>query len=134
MSERLKGFLKEFSIVLYKEFNIAPSRVLVYGSASRGRWRYGSDVDIVVFSEKTVSLRMKRRIYDVYWSLSEEYGLGLEQAPAPHPPLVFVDNPLKRIVAWLVLYSSFDFKPIRRQIKSIFPNAMHMRRILPYLS
>ncbi len=72
MSERLKGFLKEFSIVLYKEFNIAPSRVLVYGSASRGRWRYGSDVDLVVFSEKTVSLRMKRRIYDVYWSLSEE--------------------------------------------------------------
>ncbi|MFQ6134979.1 MAG: nucleotidyltransferase domain-containing protein [Nitrososphaerales archaeon] len=83
-----------------------PHRILVYGSASRGGWSYGSEVDMVIFSEKTASLRTKRRVYDIYWSLNEKYGLGLLQAPAPHPPLVFVDNPLKRLVAWLVLFSS----------------------------
>jgi predicted nucleotidyltransferase len=98
ISERLKGFLKEFSLVPYKEFNISHSRVLVYGFASCGIWRYGSDVDIVVFSEKSVSLTKKGRIYDVNRSLSKEYGLVLEQASASHPPLVFKDNLLKRIL------------------------------------
>jgi predicted nucleotidyltransferase len=133
-TEALREFLNEFSKVLSLEYGVTPDRILVYGSASRGRWKVGSDLDMAVFTEKTVSLRTKQEIYGVYWSLSDKYGLALDCAPAPHPPIVFVDNPFKRLFAWLILVSSFDFREGRRLIKRIFPRAADLKRVLPYVS
>ena len=133
-ADNLNGFLTEFYRILFKEYRLPQSRILVYGSASRGRWKQGSDLDMAIWYDQTVSLRTKKQVYAIYWSLSDKYGLDLEQAPAPHPPIVFVDNILKRKMAWLVLVSSFDFPRGRKTIKRIFPSAARLKRLLPYIS
>ncbi len=133
-TDPLNRFLIEFYEILFKDYGLTRNDILIYGSASRGKWKIGSDLDMAIWCDRTVNLRTKQCIYTIYWSLSDKYGLALEQAPAPHPPIVFVDNILKRKMAWLVLVSDFDFPRGRKMIKRIFPSAASLKWLLPYIS
>jgi len=78
---------------LVSEIERRGGRVRIEGSAMRSEWKPGSDLDVLVYG-KRFSKKEKAEIYDKLWSLNRKYNIGLENRQV-HPPIFFVDNPLK---------------------------------------
>ncbi len=110
-------------------------KVVAVGSASDGRWRPGSDVDIVVFANRSVSLQEKGQIADSYWRLNAKHGLGLENAPLEHPIVFIAYGTWRRALIARYLFNDRDgFVGARKILKRVAPKQGKVpRRVLSIL-
>ena len=112
-------FLSEFTDVIQKKYGQKIDRLVLFGSASKGEWRRGSDVDLLVFLKGKSSRSMRKDFYDLFWSLNAKYDLGLGTAPCLHPPIMFMDNPFNKLVKKLV--GKERRRPVTAALKKIAP-------------
>lgn len=117
-----------------RKFEPRAKALVVMGSMLRGGWRRGADADIILFYDEPVPLRVKERVYDAYFALSLVLGMGLEEAPCPHPPIWFADNPVKRALALAVMKERGDLQVVREFAKSQAPKAIECRRFIHAIS
>lgn len=98
---------------------------MLFGSASNGRWRPGSDVDIVICLSKN-SKEARKSLLNKFWGLDEKYGTGIIDAKMMHPPIVFLwgwrKELFKTFIRHNLLMKTFrGFDRIQRKFKRFAP-------------
>jgi len=106
--------------------------MIVFGSASDGRWKKGSDIDMVVYINRSTTLRERKAIYDAYWQLNEKYKLGLENVPVMHPIIFIADNKVKRILMHKLINHEIGFLPNTQQRKILKKICPPERLVKPF--
>ena len=128
-SDKFKLFLQQ----LVREIEARGGRVRVEGSAKRGAWRLGSDLDLFVYGRR-FSRREKAEVYGLLAKLDRIYELRLEERCA-HPPVFFVDNGAKaRLVEKLLRRDSPARRAARRVLGRLVPKMKHSFAILRLLA
>jgi len=107
--------------------------ILPLGSAAKGMWRTGSDIDLVI-AAKRVKPFEKIAIYQHYFMFGKELDMPLEAAPCPHPPIWFASTSFKWALASMLLSGRADSPIIRRGLKLIAPKAEDIKELLPLIS
>jgi len=97
--------------------------ITVFGSATTGTRKYGSDIDMVVYAKDRLSLEERRKVYDIYWQLNDKYDMGLELAPVMHPIIFFADDQIKRFLLDRLVGGDIPFLNYKQRkiIKRICP-------------
>ena len=113
----------------------SPVKVVAVGSAADGRWRPGSDVDIVIFANRSVPLEEKEQLVSSYWELNARFGLGLENAPLEHPIVFIAYGTWRRALITRFLFSGKDGAiQARKILKRVAPRQGRIpRRVLSIL-
>ena len=123
-------FVNDFEATIYM---INPrAEVEILGSASRGEWKSGSDIDLLIYSPSRFTVRQRKILYGKLWEISKRYGMDLGVAPLIHPPIIFVDSTLKKRFIQMFL-STPDWFAARRALKRIAPKASTVAAFLPLI-
>lgn len=125
-----KHFMVDFKA--FSKSNIETREIEFFGSVvvSPGKWRKGkSDIDIFLFGDN-ISAKTKRRYYKLFWELNEKYKLELENVPAIHPLIFFIDSPIRRIFYFLFKHSPYNPPKFRKLLKRLAPPARVFRSLL----
>ena len=107
--------------------------IVPLGSAAKGMWRTGSDIDLVI-AAKQIKPFEKTAIYRHYFIFGKELNMLLEAAPCPHPPIWFASTSFKWALASMLLSGRADSPIIRKGLKLIAPKAGDIKEFLPLIS